>query len=66
MGKVTGAISARGTSGRRVLRQTAVAVFLGLAVGSAPFLTPAQAQSYSFSSVSVEGNERVDAATIVS
>ena len=66
MGKVTGAISARGTIGRRVLRQTAVAVFLGLAVGSAPFLTPAQAQSYSFSSVSVEGNERVDAATIVS
>ena len=66
MGKVTGAISARGTYGRRALRQTAVAVFLGFAATSAPFLTSAQAQSYSFSAVSVEGNERVDAATIIS
>ena len=64
MGKVTSATSARG--GRRALRQTAVAVFLGLAATSAPFLTSAQAQSYSFSSVSVQGNERVDAATIIS
>ena len=66
MGKVTGAISARGTAGRRALRQTAVTVFLGLAATSAPFLTPADAQSYSFSAVSVKGNERVDAATIAS
>ncbi len=66
MGKVTGAIVARGTNGKRALRQTAVAVFLGMAATSAPFLTPAQAQSYSFSSVSVTGNERVDTATIVS
>lgn len=66
MGKRTSAISARGTNGRRMLRQTAVAVFLGLAATSAPFLTSAQAQSYSFSDVSVEGNERVDAATIIS
>ena len=66
MGKLTGATSARGSSGRRALRQTAVAVFLGLAATSAPFLTSAQAQSYSFSAVSVKGNDRVDAATIVS
>ena len=66
MGKVTGAILARGGDSRRALRQTAVAVFLGLAATSAPFLTSAQAQSYSFSSVTVEGNERVDAATIIS
>jgi outer membrane protein insertion porin family len=66
MGKVTGAIKARGSIGRRALRQTAVAVFLGLAATSAPFLTSAQAQSYSFSSIAVEGNERVDAATIAS
>ena len=66
MGKVTGAIAARGTVGRRALRKTAVAVFLGLAATSAPLLTHAQAQSYSFSAVSVKGNERVDAATIAS
>ncbi len=66
MVKVMGAIDARKSGGRRVLRQTAVAVFLGLAATSAPFLTSAQAQSYSFSSVSVEGNDRVDVATIVS
>ena len=66
MGKVTGAIAARGTVGRRALRKTADAVFLGLAATSAPLLTHAQAQSYSFSAVSVQGNERVDAATIAS
>ena len=66
MVKVMGAIDARKSGGRRVLRQTAVAVFLGLAATSAPFLTSAQAQSYSFSSVLVEGNDRVDVATIVS
>ena len=66
MGKVTGAISARGIVGRRALRQTAVAIFLGMAATSGPFLTSAAAQSYSFSAVSVKGNERVDAATIIS
>ncbi len=33
---------------------------------SAPFLTEAVAQSYSFGAVKIEGNERVDAATILS
>ena len=66
MGKLTGAISARGSNGRRALRQTVIAVFLGLAATSAPFLSPASAQSYSFSAMSVKGNDRVDAATIVS
>ena len=66
MAKATGAIDARGNTGKRLLRQTTVAVFLGMAATSGPFLTQASAQSYSFSSVSVEGNERVDAATIVS
>ena len=31
-----------------------------------PFFTPAFAQSYSFSDVTIEGNTRVDAATILS
>ena len=66
MGNSTGAIGARGNNGTRLVRQTAVAVFLGMAVTSGPMLTEAFAQSYSFSSVSVEGNERVDAPTIVS
>ena len=44
----------------------ATAVFLGVAGSSAPFLTPAFAQVFAFSTVKVEGNTRVDAATILS
>ena len=47
-------------------RLLAAAVFLGAASVSAPFLTPAIAQVFSFSTVRVEGNSRVDAATILS
>ena len=47
-------------------RLLATAVFLGAATASAPFLTPAYAQSFSFSNVVVEGNVRVDPATILS
>jgi outer membrane protein insertion porin family len=36
-----------------------------LTIGCVGFLTPTQAQSFSFSNVVVEGNERVDAASIV-
>ena len=46
-------------------RLLATAVFVGLATASQPFLQPAYAQSYSFSNVVIEGNERVDAATIL-
>ena len=66
MAKLTGAIGARGRHGKSLIRQTSVAVFLGLAATSGVFLNPAYAQSYSFSSVVVEGNERVDAATVAS
>ncbi len=66
MVKVTGAIGARSSIGKRLLRQTTVAFFLGMAATSGPFLTRADAQTYSFSSVAVEGNVRVDAPTIVS
>ncbi|MEZ5797449.1 MAG: outer membrane protein assembly factor BamA [Paracoccaceae bacterium] len=47
-------------------RLLAAAVFLGAAGASAPFLTPATAQVFAFSSVRIEGNERVDNATILS
>ncbi len=47
------------------VRLLATAVFIGAATTSAPFLTPAFAQVFSFSNVVIEGNERVDAATIL-
>jgi outer membrane protein insertion porin family len=46
-------------------RLLATAVFLGAATASAPFLTPAFAQVFSFSNVEIQGNDRVDAATIL-
>ncbi|MFN3578719.1 MAG: POTRA domain-containing protein, partial [Tabrizicola sp.] len=53
---------ARARSRARLL---ATAVFIGVATASQPFLLPAFAQVYSFSNVTIEGNERVDAATIL-
>lgn len=47
-------------------RLLATAVFLGTATASVTFLVPAFAQSFSFSNVVVEGNVRVDPATILS
>ena len=52
--------------GRGFLRPALVAVLLCGTGLSAPFLTPAFAQAYSFSNVVIEGNTRVDAATILS
>ena len=59
--------AARGRSFRASSRARllATAVFLGAATASAPFLTPAFAQVFSFSNVDIQGNERVDAATIL-
>ncbi|MGB3248172.1 MAG: outer membrane protein assembly factor BamA [Tabrizicola sp.] len=54
--------SFRASSRARLL---ATAVFLGAATASAPFLTPAFAQVFSFSNVEIQGNDRVDAATIL-
>ncbi len=51
---------------RGFVRPAVLAVLLGGTVISAPFFTPALAQSYSFSDVAIEGNVRVDAATILS
>ena len=47
-------------------RLLAAAVFLGAAGASVPFLTPAIAQVFAFSTVRIEGNSRVDEATILS
>ena len=51
---------------RGFVRPAVLAVLLGGTIISAPFFTPALAQSYSFSDVAIEGNVRVDAATILS
>ncbi len=47
-------------------RLLATVVFIGAATASQPFLQPAFAQVFSFSNVEIQGNERVDAATILS
>ncbi len=52
--------------GRAFLRPAAVALLLCGTGLSTPFLTPALAQSYSFSNVVIEGNDRVDATTVLS
>lgn len=49
----------------RLLRTAAVTVFLASSSLCGPMLHPAAAQSYSFSQVKIEGNERVDAANIL-
>ena len=60
------ATKGRSFGARSRARLYATAVFLGAATVSAPFLTPAIAQVFSFSNVEIQGNERVDAATILS
>jgi len=48
------------------LRPSLVAILLSTTMVSEPFLTQAVAEDYAFSSVTVEGNDYVDAATILS
>ncbi|WP_434612258.1 outer membrane protein assembly factor BamA [Tabrizicola sp. M-4] len=48
-----------------LVRPALIAVFLSTSMLSAPMLTPAAAQSYSFSSVVVEGNQAIEPATII-
>jgi outer membrane protein insertion porin family len=56
--------------GKTVLKllaaSTALAISLAGSIPSNGFFTPAYAQGFSFSNVSIEGNDRVDAATILS
>ena len=51
---------------RAILRPALVAILLSGTAICAPVFNAAHAQAYSFSNVSVEGNSRVDAATIIS
>ena len=60
------ATKGRSSRAKAVARLLAKAVFVGAATGSPLFLTPAYAQVFSFSNVVIEGNVRVDAATILS
>ena len=66
MVKATDVIAASVLSEKGVLRPVLVALFLSSAAVSAPFLTPAFAQTFSFSSVTVEGNQAIEPATIIS
>ena len=65
MQTLASAILARGAGARRFLRPALVAILLSSAMVSNPFFTPAMAQSYSFSKVVIEGNARIEAATIL-
>jgi outer membrane protein insertion porin family len=66
MRETAGANLARGGVARRMLRTSLVALFLALAMVSGPALRPAMAETYSFTSVVVDGNASVDAATVLS
>ena len=66
MQKMASANGAGAARPRRILRPALVALLLSGAMVPAVFFTPATAQSYSFSNVVIEGNERIEAATILS
>lgn len=59
------AATGRSSGAKARARLLATAVFVGLATASQPFLTPVYAQAFSFSNVVIEGNQRVDNATIL-
>lgn len=50
---------------RRILRASALAILISTTAGYETFLMSAQAQDYAFSQVVIEGNQRVDDATIL-
>ena len=56
----------RKASKRGMLRPALLAAVLASTALTAPLLTPAFAQSYSFSSVQVEGNSTIETATVLS
>lgn len=65
MHKTHRAATERSSRAKARARLLATALFIGGATASQPFLSPAFAQVFSFSNVTIEGNERVDAATIL-
>jgi outer membrane protein insertion porin family len=69
MGSMTGAQGCGRRSIGKVrfpVRRVAAALFLGLATPCLPVATAAHAQAFTFSNVVIEGNERVEAATVLS
>ncbi|MGL4319999.1 MAG: outer membrane protein assembly factor BamA [Paracoccaceae bacterium] len=62
----TGATRTAKTITQRLAQSTAIALCVAFSIPSGSFFTPAFAQGFSFSDVTIEGNERVDAATILS
>ena len=66
MQKMASANGAGAARPRRILRPALVALLISGAMVPAALFTPATAQSYSFSNVVIEGNERIEAATILS
>lgn len=65
MQKTQSATTGRSSGAKARARLLATAVFVSLATASQTFLLPAYAESFSFSSVVIKGNERVDNATII-
>jgi len=59
-------ISTRKMLGFALCKSAVFGLFLAIAMLCTSVFNPALAQSFSFSNVTVEGNERVDAATIIS
>ncbi|SLN31399.1 Outer membrane protein assembly factor BamA precursor [Roseivivax jejudonensis] len=57
--------ASRGTA-NRILKSTVGALAIGLAVSASVVPTIVGAQSYSFTNVSIQGNERIEAGTILS
>jgi len=59
-----GAMCGRGTGAGRLSRLVMAALFTIMTMICTAFIAPAQAQTYQFSRLQVEGNERIETATI--
>ncbi len=66
MARKTGAQGRTSKTGKRLLHAGAIAVIAALSTPSNTFFTPAYAQGFTFSDVTVVGNQRVDNTTILS
>ncbi|UWQ39187.1 outer membrane protein assembly factor BamA [Leisingera aquaemixtae] len=64
-GKVTGKSCGERKSGINILYRKVSAISLAVALGYALAPLPAEAQSYRFNSVQVEGNQRIQTSTVV-
>jgi hypothetical protein len=62
----SGASGAQRKSRSALIRPLAIAVSLALPMAFTPVFTAAQTQGFAFDNVTIEGNDRVDAATILS